>query len=317
MARSGLRIGGRIRRPLEAGRGVPGLSYKYNPSLIRHEGGTLIAYRESPGGRSWASRLFLADFEEGAATEARRIEVDAPQGLNDGVSDPRLIHHQGKIWLSYSYDCGRFRTSNVALCELDPSGRTRNGRVFPRLNDGPQEKNWQFFEYEGRLLIVYSIAPEHVVLDLDLNELHRGPGVRWPGGSRKGFHWPAGKPRGGTPPVRIDDWFISFFHATTDEGGSFTDRYYVVGVYAFEAKPPFRIVRQSLSPLLAPNLNDRPPGSIRPNVVFPCGAIRRDDSTWDVSYGYYDDHARILQWGPDLFAKPENPLRQGVKVAWM
>lgn len=277
---------------------------RYNPSLIEHDGRTLLAYRQCPPGYTWVSKLYLADLDGSKATNPRPLHVPAPTGTNDGVSDPRLFHYQGRLCVSYSYDQSHFQTTNVSLAEINPDGTAVTGKVFPRLYDNHMEKNWQFFDHEGELLIVYAVGPDHVVLDLNLREVARTPGVVCPGAAV----------RGGTPPVRRGDHYVSFFHNTYERPGGFRNRYYTVGAYAFEANPPFRVIRQSTAPVLVPVPAHRPPGNERPDVVFPCGAIPRANGTWDMSYGYFDAHCRLLNLA-DPFTRAD-PAQQGEVIQW-
>lgn len=150
------------------------------------------------------------------------------------------------------------------------------------------QKNWNWFQHDGAVHLVYMTEPHEVVRwswDWKPEEVYRMQTVM--------PYWSEfGHPRGGTPPVRIGDEYWSFFHSSTDwkewnrdHPGDWKRRYHM-GVYAFEAKPPFHITRVSEIPLLtASRMDPWMPGL--PLVVFPCGAILRD-RRWFISMGIND-----------------------------
>jgi predicted GH43/DUF377 family glycosyl hydrolase len=107
--------------------------------------------------------------------------------------------------------------------------------------------------------------------------------------------WPHGEIRGGTPPVRVGDEYISFFHSSTAWAkvhGAMRNRYYM-GVYAFEARPPFKVTRYSRRPLLIGTLRE-PSVLMSPPCVFPSGALLRGDQ-WLVTLGVNDALAGWLK----------------------
>ena len=84
--------------------------------------------------------------------------------------------------------------------------------------------------------------------------------------------------------MRVGEEFYHFFHAMFESGGHKT---YAAGVYTFAAAPPFAIRRVAPIPVLLAETNAR-----RQAVVFPCGALLRDDR-WVISYGYHDQECRV------------------------
>lgn len=141
------------------------------------------------------------------------------------------------------------------------------------------EKNWLWFEHDGVPMFVYSNYP-HVVVEMpdfiNAARVHETE-VQNP-------YWMHGEIRGGTPPVRIGNEYLSFFHSSLPWVSH--KRRYHMGAYCFEAKPPFRITRSSLLPILSGSRND-PWVQGLPLVVFPCGAILRNGE-WLVTFGVND-----------------------------
>jgi len=146
----------------------------------------------------------------------------------------------------------------------------------------PTEKNWQFFEHEGELFCMYSIAPYVIgrvsgtTLELVINE----PAP---------FDWPFGVPHGGTPPVRVNDEYFTFFHSDLTLSSR---RVYVAGVLSFEARRPFRITGYHPEPVMRAGKDNR--DHARLYVVYPGGAIF-EDGLWQIAYGWHDMKCKLLR----------------------
>lgn len=97
--------------------------------------------------------------------------------------------------------------------------------------------------------------------------------------------------RGGTPPIRVGNHYITFFHSSMPwkklpKYG--VRRMYFMGAYMFEAKPPFQIVAATRTErrLLSGTWNEPTVESV-PAVVYPTGAIL-DGDEWFVTLGVND-----------------------------
>jgi predicted GH43/DUF377 family glycosyl hydrolase len=104
-----------------------------------------------------------------------------------------------------------------------------------------------------------------------------------------GITWDYGEIRGGTPPVRVGDEYFCFTHSFHSFGGTQWGHHlarYVMGAYAFEAKPPFKITRYTKTPFAAGSAKDPMYQWSKP-IVFPDGA-RFDNGLWTVVYGVND-----------------------------
>lgn len=141
------------------------------------------------------------------------------------------------------------------------------------------EKNWLWFEHDGKPHLIYLTVPHEVVRFSEFFEKEQVHITdHW------NLLWMHGEPRGGTPPVRVGDEYFSFYHSSTPWIGK--KRRYHMGAYAFEAKPPFRVTRASSLPILSGSKRD-PWSEGLPLVVFPCGALLRDNK-WFVTLGVND-----------------------------
>jgi len=216
-----------------------------NCSIIFWQGKWLIAAREGfvPG------RIILADLDMNtmSASTIRSLKIPIELGASSGVVDPRLFIFQDKLFCSYTYEIDWHTETFQCLAEINRDGVVLSNRIFPRLHH-PYEKNWQFFEHQGELLIEYSVSPEHVVLDLDLNVRAR----------LSGFSWQYGDARCSVPPVLHDGCYIALCHSYLPLECQWDDRRYSVGFYTFEARAPFKIINYPTSFLLSPRATDKP-----------------------------------------------------------
>jgi predicted GH43/DUF377 family glycosyl hydrolase len=124
-----------------------------------------------------------------------------------------------------------------------------------------------------------------------------------------GEEWGRIKNGGGTPPVRIDEGWLSFFHGVdgqNDATGRFTGMRYSGGIVVHDAERPDRVLYRSPAPAFVPETADELRGMVN-NVVFPTaidvrpGAGPRD---YDVYYGMADSRiGRIrVQFGAGAFS---------------
>jgi predicted GH43/DUF377 family glycosyl hydrolase len=252
------------------------LSRQWNPQT----GHTALLWQEAKGDR---------------LTARHKLEFGG-EGFED-YEDARVIAHAGQRYIAYTdadYRGEQF-TSRQGFAQLTAgldvaqTYRIAYGNNYRGGGPHHSEKNWAFFSHEGRLHLVYSIGDlrageRHVVAALDER---MQPAQDW---RTEGVMWPWGSPSGGTPPVRVGDRYIAFFH-------SFTTRHmrrrYNMAAYAFEAKPPFHILAMS-EPLLRASDEDEStvnPANPRwrPLVVFPMNALRQG-AGWLVATGVNDSY---------------------------
>lgn len=255
--------------------------------IARPDGSLLLASRD----RLHGARVHLATLTAGDdayhATPLATLDLTAP-GCESGQADPRLHYYRGRLHVAFYGSAVWGGREHQKQFYAEVNDVLSPGPVFRPVapNEGDMEKNWSFFEHAGQQYAVQWIAPEHVVLRIDgshVREIYRTPNP---------FPWSGGERRGGAPPVHRNGEFVSFFHGRLGDG---VDAVYSVGVYAFQDKPPFRVTRQSVSPLLWARDADRQPAN-GCRVVFPQGAVERD-STWLVSMGAGDQRIEIAEWG--------------------
>lgn len=96
----------------------------------------------------------------------------------------------------------------------------------------------------------------------------------------------------GTPPVRIDEGWMSLFHAVdlVGDGKTRAKFRYCAGIVIHDAERPHRVLYRSPEPVLAPREHAERRGIVD-NVVFPTGIEPRADlgeRVFDVYYGMAD-----------------------------
>ncbi len=270
----------------------------WNNGLLRHKGKLWMCYRfhlKEASGRCATAIVELDPVSFQPRGTSQHLALSGPTG-SEHHEDARLFMFKGEPHLSYTemrgYRPGVDYTCVIRYAKLKLRGnRWQIVEVFqPRYasNDGRgKEKNWVFFETDGKLYAVYSTGPQHVVIELEgerVKNTYSSPGAAW--------SW--GHLRGGTPPIlQNDGTFLSIFHSSLpgEEPPHFV-RYYA-GAYTFESKPPFAPIRISTRPIMAGSEEDghkvdpRYVAGWKPYVVFPCGLVV-DDSRLLVSFGVND-----------------------------
>ena len=261
-----------------------------NCSALEYKGKNYFAYRMES--RPFCTRmkigLCLLDSDLKPIAETNKV-LDlrtALKGYTPGyhAEDPRLFTFNDELYLSYTdgYQMGQ--------AKINPELVAEESYYIDKPDKLKTEKNWTFFESEGKLFSVYNIAP-HIIFEMNKSKFRES--VRQP------FihNWKWGMLSGGTSPQRHGDYFLSFFHSAqyTKYNGDIS-RQYFIGAYLFESKFPFTPVAISKEPLLAGEpINPMIPRlSNKIYVVFPSGMIRKENS-WMVSYGSNDYECKFIE----------------------
>jgi predicted GH43/DUF377 family glycosyl hydrolase len=113
-----------------------------------------------------------------------------------------------------------------------------------------------------------------------------------------GETWGRLKNGAGTPPVKTDAGWLSFFHAVDAlEHADGPSLYYRAGIVVHDLERPDRVIYRSREPLLDPQTPDERVGIVN-DVVFPTGIDVRSAGSYDVYYGAAD--ARIARARVDV-----------------
>ncbi len=161
------------------------------------------------------------------------------------------------------------------------------------------EKNWLWFIHAENLVLLYKANPWKMFIF----------GNRWSEKEEikgEGVTWPYGEIRGGTTPVKVGDYYFTFHHSSLPWKGRY--RRYYAGCLAFDAKPPFTPRLITAEPLLIGSQNDTW-AQRKPLVVFPCGAIIKDE-TWLITLGVNDMVSAWLEVPHQDLLKRMVPIEQ-------
>lgn len=148
------------------------------------------------------------------------------------------------------------------------------------------EKNWVFYEQEGTLRVIYRSSPDVELLAVDQER------VLDVDTKSHSVWWKWGQFKGGTKPFKLSDGrTIRFFHSRLDnEPRPMQWRYYVGAAVIDNGN----IVAVSKRPILKGSEHDDMGATdkascshYKPNVVFPTGAIQRDNKFY-LSVGIND-----------------------------
>ena len=270
-------------------------SQYYNPAIFTHHDTDYLMVRNS----SWVKKnVMTSTIRLYEYNNLKEIELN----INDDeefeqYDDPRVLVHDDKLYVGCAvYTHEKYHIVHQKLLVFDNQFK-HIGNIHPKYgyngksldeNTG-KEKNWTYFVHENKLMCVYKIAP-HTVLELD-----------WKGNTvaeyithDKDVRWDYGQLRGGTNPILKDGYYYSFFHSSIPWKHEHRRRYFM-GHYKFESKPPFRVVEISKEPILWGNEEDELIyEDISPLVVFPCGAILKNDK-FLVSFGLNDEKTGIIE----------------------
>lgn len=260
------------------------LTCNYNCSLIEHQGSRYLFTRRhrhriyDPSGDQSdnCSDLGIWKIRPNMTIEGNPILPIVPQRYkNEQWEDPRAIVHDGVVYVSFAtWVHNQSWPGRQSFTKLSYDWRKVEVLWEPRYgNNSPKaetaqgwEKNWIWFPHDEWWHCIYSVDP-HVIFKVN----SEGTPIQTFSNKPLELNWEYGEPRGGTPPIRInDDEYLCFFHSAVM--WQKPKRRYYVGAYTFKADSPFDIKRITRKPLLMGSEEDfRVLGS--PLVIFPNGAL--------------------------------------------
>lgn len=250
--------------------------HQFNCSLFRWRDRWLLAYRVG-----WQdARLALAELDD-----AMQVQSNWILPLPYTAEDPRLFTFRGELHVSFTApkrNGDRWTGSRVGYAKIEEGWRLAGHWQLPSPLSSDWEKNWAFFEHRNELHAVYSISPHRVA---KINGDKLAIVAEYPCDLKLGLL------HGGAPPVLYQGEYYHWFHRIVGRGEA---RRYSLDLYTFEAKSPFKPVRQIPGSLLLATDSDRPLPTI-PHCVFPGGAMLTDDD-WLISYGYYDKWCELIRF---------------------
>jgi predicted GH43/DUF377 family glycosyl hydrolase len=283
---------------------IPGYPDAFNPSIIKWRGQMLMSFRIIPERkRKYDSEIGLVflnnDFEPMntpqllclrdefstvpcRAEDARLLAIgDRLFAIYDDNREKRLSKGGFRLYVAELIFNGEHFVTGDVECLCHYEGETRELR----------EKAWVPFEYQGNMLLAYSLNP-HKIFCPRLDGSGVCDTVALSDGS---INWNFGILRGGTPGLIEGDEYLAFFHSSKEIATHHSDGnkilHYFIGAYTFSKNPPFAITKISPSPIVGKGFYSGPeflPYFKPVRCVFPCGYITEGPFIY-LAYGR-DDH---------------------------
>ncbi len=216
-----------------------------------------------------------------------------------GCEDPRItmLEMDGRplyliTYTALSAPAFSGRGDRVALASTEDF-RTfhKHGVIIPDLND----KDAVIFPelIQGKIAMLHRVAPNiQIVYFENLEQLLNPDEEFWSECRasleestvmRPKYEWEAKKIGAGPPPIRTDAGWLLIYH------GVDANHVYRAGVALLDLEEPSKVIARSPYPILEPEEEYERVGDV-PNVVFPEGAIVRDETL----YVYYGGADRVM-----------------------
>lgn len=283
---------------------IPEYPFAFNPSIVRWNNSLLMSFRvQTNANNVWHSRIGLVWLDKNfkPISTPTLLDTRARLPLHPSKSeDARLFTVGDRLYIIYNdneeyHDEGlrRMYFSEVVYDGENFSVSPECINSFEGESKERWEKNWIPFDYEGTMLFAYTILPHKIFLPLfghgacETVALTTSP-----------FLWPWGPTRiyGGTPALKVNDYYLAFFHSSchlnTIQTGNYETWHYFMGAYLFNSQPPFAITMVSPQPIMSKGLYDNP--LLYKRVIFPGGFIYDDKYIW-ISYGREDCECWIIK----------------------
>jgi len=291
----------------------------FNPSLLKTEEGFLLIFRFCPDRirKSHVSYIGVVSLNESfdPISKPQLLSVRRPNSKTSSQSeDPRIFSYRGRNFIVFNDNIeiespavGERR--DMYLTELLQSqGRFSLSSPVKLVYDKKYntqwwQKNWVPFEWNKKLLLVYTIDP-HEIISPNLTNGKCYPAYE----TEMELDWEWGVLRGSTPALLVDGEYLSFFHSglktATEASWGRELWHYFMGAYTFSPEPPFNITKITPLPIIGEGFYTISYHEKR--VIFPGGYVVSDPYIY-VAYGKDDNEmwiATIDKAALQKFLKP-------------
>lgn len=270
----------------------------YNPSILKVDEGILMCFRYCPDRYSdpWLSYIgiVLLDKTFEPISKPQLISTRTKNSKTKSQSeDARLFSYRGRIFLIYNDNMEVNDTSytdrrDMHIVELFKKGDQYSASAPLRLLHQEKSylwtKNWAPFEWNGKLLISYTVNPHEILyanlLNGDCYSCYEIPA---------NTEWQFGEVREGSPAQLVDGEFLAFFHSGTVLSSyaswGWNLWHYFMGAYTFSPEPPFAMTSYTPLPIVARGFYTQ--SNHEKRVIFPGGFVVMDPYIY-VAYGKDD-----------------------------
>lgn len=256
----------------------------FNPSISLYRGRLILATRDSWGHSKvglWELTNSAADWTgEWAVKPLASLASKHPEATR--LEDPRLFVGRDRLLCAFNLPDGYPpKVVQVGYALFAPDLRSiEDTHVFRSPRDSVYEKNWvptEDFHW------IYAMKPNHIVLDEDGKTTWSTP---------NNLPWTGGVMRGGAVPIKWREGYISFFHGCLKRTFG---NVYTMGAYTFEGRPPYRILKQTATPLAWPDLPAEDESVVKRFVLWPGGVVAHAGA-FHVALGIDDSFCRIQRF---------------------
>lgn len=196
------------------------------------------------------------------------------------------LEHQrmGTAEIRYMEDT---QTLNVTYINQELRPGTRDSVLL-----GRHQKNWSPFIYNGETLLIQSIYPLRVV------QMHEyGTPDMFVNITSDELYHPVtdikGDLRGGSNAILIGDRYLSFYHTRTVLPFNILTSY-VFGAYTFTAKPPFKMLEMSPTPIMPARVYTGAWASRHIDYcAYPMHIFRENEEYIHMSFGFQDRYGMM------------------------
>lgn len=204
-----------------------------------------------------------------------------------GVEDPRITKVDDRFYMTYVAFDGA-TPPRVALTSIkvdDFLARKWDKWQRPKLISAPGmvNKNAVIFpeKVNGKYVVFHRVYPNvlvDLVDDLEFKDYLKGHYVITP----RRNHWDSKKIGAGAPPIKTKDGWLFIYQSVGHQDSS----RYKIGAMVLDINDPTKVLYRCNKPLISPDMPYENEGH-KAGVVYPCGAVVKDDSLF-VYYGGAD-----------------------------
>lgn len=244
---------------------------------------------------TFTSHLRVVSCGSGKTIERIEPTVFAPHDDCDsyGVEDPRITRIDDRYYVTYvAVSCHGAATALASTTDFREF--VRHGIIFPPENKDvvlfPDRIRGQFCALHRPTGATPFTAPEMWIAwshDLETWGHHEPLLVA------AGRPWATARVGAGAPPIRVDDGWLVIYHGSRRSEIAGRVGQYVAAAMLLDVNQPSRIIAQSADALFVPTAAFEREGFV-PDVVFPTGTVRRDD-TLVVYYGASDTFIGVAE----------------------
>lgn len=279
---------------------LPGYPGAYNPSIVKYNDGYLLTFRYLPNrsGLPWLSYIGVVVLDDSfdPVSDIQLLDTRFSSKSTPSQSeDARVFAYNGKYYVIYNDNMdvtfpSIWERRDMYIAEItyvdnefilsEPIKLIHKTKYSSVL----WQKNWTPFEWNGTLLLTYTINP-HEVLYPDLET-----GLcRQVYETSKSIKWNFGALRSSSPAQIVNEEYLAFFHSGVVTSSDCSDNrelwHYFMGAYTFSADPPFEISKISSSPIDDPSFYTF--SSYDKRVIYPGGYVVDSPNIY-VAYGKDD-----------------------------